>query len=1396
MKDQEIEIVYSENEVKDSTLNYFHGNVLTADTVVRKYLHRNDKNEYLDLNPDHIHQRIAKELARVESKYPNPLSQEVIYSYLKDFSQIIPQGSPISAIGNKYHIQSTSNCFLGGGVDEKSDSYGGIMKADQEIVQIAKRRGGIGQDISGIRPKGAITKNSAKTSDGIGVFMERYSNSTNEVAQCIQEDQRVIVKGKGLTPIKEVQINDFVHTKVGWVKVLNTLKNTKEVYKIKTNNGYTIQTSLDHVFLTLENVYQVKEKPIKDIKIGEPIGILNIDSHNPEIEHVETIISTLTYDFLKSLDLVGESITYDLVLESEHLFWCEGFYVHNSGRRGALMLTCDVAHPDIYTFATIKNDDKKVTGANISIKLSKEFMDCASLNKDFYLRYPTNSTLPKDIEQMNLEYGELTKIGKQYIKRIKAKDLWDTINHSAWLRAEPGLLFWDTVIDKSPTTPYKDLGYLSVGTNPCFPSSEYLLTDKGYIKFGDLYKNGTDNIVVTDNRISYESDGEIEKPENWKIDISKTGTTNRHASSVFLTKKDADILEIKTSKGFKVKCTPDHHIATTQGMVEAKDLTPDHSILIPVLEATGSIINKLPETNLEILGLLSGLIAGDGTFDKHESRVHIDLWGEDRFRMKDLVCSLIDKLHTDLGGKSGINNKPLSKYYISDIESSSKIRISSMWLALVLEEFGFEKSTKFEVPQFVMNNSSTNVGKHYLSGLFYADGSFQGSKPSGYTVRLSQSNIGLLEQVQKVLHSNGMVFGIYKRRNERLSMLPDGKGGQTLYNCQADYELISLIGSAVKFRDTIGFVGDSIKESKMNVEHNFQVKNSFKDSIVSITECPKEDVYCIKEPVTRSIVVNGISARRCGEIVLSPYDSCRLFVVNLCYFVENKFTPKAYFNVDKYLSTVHVAQRLMDDLIDLELEAIDRIIAKVESDPEDWSIKQFEYDLWKRIRVTCENGRRTGLGITGLGDVLAMLNITYGSPESIDMTDLIYKNLAKGSYETSIRLASERGSFPVYSYDLEKDHEWLNSIINILEPEYQEMYKVTGRRNIACNTTAPTGTTSMMSLLGEVNGVKYFGTTSGIEPVFLIGYDRRTKIMTGSTDTPDFVDNLGVKWKTYTVYHSGVEMYKEISKDINLTSNPYVGSTSADIDWVNSVKLQGQAQTWVDHSISKTVNVPNNVTQELIANIYMTAYNVGCKGVTVYRDGCRSGVLVETNKNIVEELPQYDAPKRPEKVKAEIHFSHIDRSKWILIVGLIGDKPYELFGGIIPEELSISKTIKEGHLVKVKKGHYDLLDNDDKVIIKDICNTLNNTSYNFHTRMVSMTLRHGTPVQYLIDQLNRLADKEIGLYTFNKVVVRVLKKFIPDGFKSSGATCVECGSTNLAYQEGCLTCLDCGNSKC
>lgn len=849
------EIIYTKEEVTKSTLEYFQGDVLASEIKVKKYLHQDLEGNYLDLNPDFMHKRMSKELARIESKYPNPLSEKVIYSYLKDYSQILAQGSPLSAIGNKYHIQSTSNCFVGSGVTEISDSYGGILQADQEIVQIAKRRGGIGQDISGIRPRGAVTRNAAKTSDGIGVFMERYSNSTNEVAQ--------------------------------------------------------------------------------------------------------------------------------------------------AGRRGALMLSLSVDHPDSAIFATIKNDKTKVTGANISLRLNNAFLKAVKEDQDYYLRFPVTTKIPENIEQENLPYNELVKKGKVYFKRIKAKELWNTIIHSAWLRAEPGLLFWDNIIDNSPTSVYKN--FISTSTNPC------------------------------------------------------------------------------------------------------------------------------------------------------------------------------------------------------------------------------------------------------------------------------------------------------------------------------------------------------------------------------------------------------------AELPLSPYDSCRLFVVNLCYFVKNKFTTDSYFDFNEYLDVVHVAQRLMDDLIDLELEAIDKILEKISNDPEDWSIKKSEFELWQKVRQSCNDGRRTGLGITGLGDVLAMLGVTYGSKQAIDITENIYKHLAKGSYESSIKMASERGAFPAYEYALEKDHKWLNGIIDILDSEYQEMYKQTGRRNIACNTTAPTGTTSMTALLGVFNSVKYFGTTSGIEPLFLIGYDRRTKIMSDSQETPDFIDDLGVKWKSYTVYHTGVNLYNAI-KETNafaFINNPYVGSTSADINWVDSVKLQGQAQKWVDHSISKTVNLPSDATEELIAEVYMTAYESGCKGITVYRDGCRSGVLISNDpKDTPEVLPETHAPKRPKKVKAEIHFSHLDKAKWLMIVGLYGNKPYELFGGIIPDDLNISKNIKEGYLVKVKSGHYDLLDTEDNVLIKDITNTLPNTAYNFHTRFISATLRHGFSVQNLIDLLNHLSDKELGLFTFNKVAIRILKKFIPNGTKAkTNSGCPECGSTTLIYQEGCISC-SCGFSKC
>lgn len=827
----------------EASLEYFQGDIFAADVFVNKYALQNQQGEFLELTPSDMHKRLAKEFARIEKKYPNPLSEDSIFALLDHFKYIVPQGSPMSAIGNPYQIQSLSNCFVIQGVhSDKFDSYGGIMLADQELAQIMKRRGGVGLDVSGVRPKNMLTNNAAKTTDGIGVFMERFSNTCREVAQ--------------------------------------------------------------------------------------------------------------------------------------------------NGRRGAEMQTLSVNHPEIETFIKIKRDLKKVTGANISIKLNDEFMQAVKDDTDYILRWPTNCS-PED--------AKVTKV-------VKAKDIWQQIIQSAWLSAEPGLLFWDTVKKNTPSDLYAAFGHESISTNPC------------------------------------------------------------------------------------------------------------------------------------------------------------------------------------------------------------------------------------------------------------------------------------------------------------------------------------------------------------------------------------------------------------GEIVLPAYDACRLTVLNLSSYVRNPFTKKAVFDFELFHKHVIIGQRLMDDIIDLEIEQIDKIIAKVKVDKEPDEVKTVELNLWNKIRAMNISGRRTGLGITALGDCLAMLGIKYGSPASISKTREIYRALAVGAHTSSCTLAKERGSFPIFDYKLEKDHAYLKSIMTDCGKTVQAMWKKTGRRNIALTTTAPTGSVSAMTQ-----------TSSGIEPIYLLEYKRRRKINPSEVDKllkPDFVDQMGDAWKEYNVKHQGVAKWMEVTGEKDLAKSPYWGATSSEIDWVASVEIQAVAQESIDHSISKTCNLPEQATEDLVSKVYMKAWETGCKGFTVYRDKSRAGVLVsldDTGSNSSGGRPMsityVMAPKRPLELPCEIKKVKIQGEQWTIFVGLFKDKPYEIFGGL-SKYVDIPNKHKTGKIIKNGKVHgvttYNLLvgEGDDQMLIKDIANVFENKNFGAFTRTISLALRHGAPIQYIAEQL--LKDKDSEITSFSIVVARVLKSYIKDGTKSTAErVCPNCKAENsFIYSQKCLTCANCDWSKC
>ncbi|TXH11425.1 MAG: adenosylcobalamin-dependent ribonucleoside-diphosphate reductase [Spirochaetes bacterium] len=831
--------MFSFKEAIEKSTEYFEGSDLAANVFVSKYALRDAEGNILEATPEAMHRRIAKEFARIESKYPNPLSEETIFGYLDKFKYVIPQGSPMSGIGNKYQLMSLSNCFV---IPPPHDSMGGITYTIGEEKEIMKRRGGVGFDISNIRPKGMRTSNAAGTTDGIAVFMDDFSDACRRTAQ--------------------------------------------------------------------------------------------------------------------------------------------------NGRRGALMLTISVHHPEIQTFIDIKKDKTRVTGANISIRLSDEFMEAVRDGKEVELRFPVDSPEPK------------------VRKMVDAQALWTEIVTAAHASAEPGLLFWDPIMKYCPANNYPQ--YKTSSTNPC------------------------------------------------------------------------------------------------------------------------------------------------------------------------------------------------------------------------------------------------------------------------------------------------------------------------------------------------------------------------------------------------------------GEITLSPYDSCRLLLINALSFVNNPYTKEASVDWKKFSEVVRDSQRLMDDIVDLELEAIQDILQKIESDPEPNHIKASEKRLWENIYAACHHGRRTGLGVTAVGDFIAAMSFRYGSKESIELVEELYKQLATGSYASSINLAKERGAFPAFYLELEKDDPFINRILDEA-PHLRLVYEQYGRRNIANNTTAPAGSASILA-----KAVKGFGTTSGIEnAVYAAFYLRRKKVNPSDLHARvDFVDAQGDKWTEYKVYNQGFAAWKEINgkTDDDVELSPYWKSTIADVDWVAKVEMQGAAQKWIDHSISNTTNLPRDATVETVKQVYMKGWESGCKGITIYRDGCRDGVILsaEGGTDVEEEMfVEHQAPKRPAELECDVYHPTIQGEKWTIFVGKMDNRPYEVMGGL-SSHITLPKRVRSGKISK-RNGetnpaeydfHYDYHTPEDEAVVKDIGNIFENATHAAFTRTISLALRHGTPVQYVVEQLLKGAEKESDLFSFSKVMSRVLKNYIKDGTKASQKKCGDCGSTNLSYQQGCVTCLDCGSSKC
>jgi len=1224
---------YSKQDVLKSALDYFKGDQLAADVWVKKYCLK-DENNYYELSPDDMHKRLAKEFARIEAKYPNPLDEERIYETLKEFKRIVPQGGPMAGIGNNFQIISLSNCFVIGN-NGNSDSYGGILKIDQEQIQLMKRRGGVGHDLSHIRPGGTPVKNSAITSTGIVPFMERYSNSTKEVAQ--------------------------------------------------------------------------------------------------------------------------------------------------DGRRGALMLTISITHPDSEKFIDAKLMQGKVTNANISVKLTDEFMRKAIKSEDhnYIQKFPIDIKIPLDEEYSKIienakenELVYLPNIG--YIRKINAEKLWKKIIYNAWKSAEPGIFFWDKVMSESIPDCYSDEGFSTVSTNPCVSEDTLILTDKGYFKIVDKL--------------------------NQKVNV----WNGKEFSEVIplITGENQEMLKIIFSDGSELKCTTYHGFYIWEGFErdgklikkEAKDLkigdklekyefptilTPERS-LIDIRLDDDTVLNS------DRLYYSLGFFAGDGTIKNNKP--YIQLYGE-----KKQLESIFYKT-TEI---------------IENIESD---RISfGIELPSVAYALGFEKSKKFVPQNHNLHQYTTNSTLMWLAGIIDSKGSRNFEEDS---ISISSTDKQFLMDIKlhvlNLLGVNGSVI------DEKESDLHEIKGVE--YDCNKSYRLIISAYNVKKLYD-LGLRTFRVKIDDVNPNRDASRFITVK-SIEKIENAEK--VYCFTEKNRGRGCFNGVVTANCGEIPLCPYDSCRLVAINLYGYVVNPFTKDAYFDWDLFKSDVQIAMRYMDDIVDLEIEKIDEIINKIKSDPEDEFIKLYELNLWEKIREMSLKGRRTGLGVTAEGDMLAAMGLTYGTDEATEFSEKVHRILKLNAYRSSVIMAKERGSFPIYDWRKEKDNPFIKRIKEEDSELYEDMVKY-GRRNISLLTIAPTGTVSIMTQ-----------TTSGIEPAFQIFYKRRRKINPQEKDIRiDFVDEEGIAWTEYAVFHHKFEIWLRTNGyDVNVIrtmskeqldeivkKSPYYKATASDVDWVKKVEMQGKLQQHVDHSISVTVNLPNDISEEMVAKVYETAWISGCKGCTIYREGSRNGVLVsDENKNANEnnEYKNQDihVPKRPKRLKGEIYRFQNNLERWIAVVGLRDGRPYEIFTGKLENGLSnlpnnvkdceIVKQIFEeeeldgnGNIVKVRKKRYDIeyVDSNGEKQVHMGLNHAFNPEYWNYAKFISAVLRHGMPVAKTYELIDSLNFRENHINTWKNGVARVIKRYIKDGEKGKGK-CPICGSEHLEYKEGCLTCLSCGYSKC
>lgn len=962
--------------------------------------------------------------------------------------------------------------------------------------------------------------------------------------------------------------------------------------------------------------------------------------------------------------------------------------IGQKGRRGALMISMDVRHPDILKFITMKNDLTKVTGANVSIRITDDFMEAVQNDEDFLLRWPCDSDEPK-----------VSTV-------VKAQDVWHTIVESATKTAEPGLLMWDNITRMLPAHNYPM--FSTVCTNPCQPADATLLTPNGIrtmgeIKIGDVIWSG----------------------KQWTKVLNKWSTGTKEVyeyhtrAGVFLGTQNHRVL----SNGIKIEVQNAESIDLCTGETDGIEWDEKHFTY---------------QSDNASIHILDGLVLGDGGVHRASNNLvglYIGKHDQDYFDSIE-IKSLIGK------------HRPAIKESFYEVKST-----------ITAQELDYTYNRYIPDRYFRANS---DVQMCFLRGLYSANGSIVDKR-----ITLKTSSKKLLLQVQQMLSSLG-IRSYYTINKPKYVKFANGT-----YECKESYDL-NISTDRNIFAKNIGFIQkykteklDKILDTKTG-----RTKNTY--NITDVIYRSTEEVFDITvEAEEHTYWTGGLLVSNCGEVPLSPYDSCRLISQCLKNFVVNPFTSDAHFNYDLFIESTQMAQRMSDDLIELEIEKLDNILSIADTDD--------EIALFTNLKNAAVNGRRTGLGTHGLADALAGLCLRYDSDEALHEIDKIYESMKLASYGESVELAKERGPFPVWDWEIEKD----NAFILSLPEDLRNSISIYGRRNISNLTGAPTGSISIESRC-----------SSGCEPIFRLSYARRKKKNHDEApEETDFIDAMGDRWRIFDVYHPAYQEFLD---------NHYAGDsfpdffvTSDEINWERRVEIQATMQKHIDHSISSTINLPRNTPSSVVATLYEKAWKLGLKGVTVYVDGCRDGVLLSKEETVNDSFNYKTAHVRPEILECDIHTVSIKGDKWTIIVGLIDDKPYEVFGGLsnaiyLPNKTKAGQLIKRAY--KTKTSEYDL-DLGDGFIIKDVANVFNNDLYPVHTRMISLSLRHGAQPSFVAEQL--LKDNDSDLTSFSKGLARVLKKYIENGTRvTSDKLCLDCKSEGLVYQDGCPICIHCGWTKC